>query len=560
MSNQEIDITADSDDDEIEVVVVERSTINISQQEAIDLTDPDVVTRNIPTDVQTVIDLFSISDDDVTILSSMKPHARATAPYRNSKYADDVVIVESPWKPSKTMKASPKITLPRRDSGTKKRPHADITVSAPELVDLTEVGEEELRRNKILKFPDTHQTDRSHTMTTNQQPSRPLKQTCCTSPANQPSVIAKIDGIIASIHRSSVNSETHDVTSNKEIGSSSNSPRVRAIERSTSSTICDRQGLGISEETQVAPSAVNNSQLSSSTEPATSQSHNDDSSESEDYDTSDSQSTLSQSIDSGRRKKHKRNVVTPLRLNLRPRAAGKAVVHRDSVSNKRFIENGSTSDDSNSDQTEVAATSTLPVKTENITCRAKKNERPIRKSKTIAKKKMDQHQKSRSKRLKNASSERSRNLFESEDVTKIPFREPDQKTDQIDDVESADDSCTDDDSTASSIPVMNTEKDIQETTGIVIIQNWENLASRSNYQHYRIIDDMIANTKNQHSDCRGIESLPLVRAGESRFFAPRYSDQHKDLFQWVSCTQPQHTQPGQSMHVSIYLPCDVVIK
>ena len=308
---------------------------------------------------------------------------------------------------------------------------------------------------------------------------------------------------------------------------------------------------------------------SSSIEAVTGQSHEDDKSDSEQYDTpsgSDSQSNISSSHHSEQSPRKSTKFVAPRRLSLRPRAGGKASVKSKLIRNKSSaLKSDSSSVNANTDNIEAGATSTALLKTENgnetvaHTAGITNTERPARASKTVAKTSMVRQMKPYSKWPTNESirrSSRQPSHFKNTDDTRVlrvpvSVREQDYKMDQLDDSEECS-SGTDDDSTTSSPSNLNTDKE-QETSTVTL--NWERLSSKSSYQHYYIIDDMIMSVKKQESDSLATGSLQLVRAGESRFFAPRYSRHNKDLIQWVTCVQP-NTPPLRPKYLSIYQPCD----
>jgi hypothetical protein len=620
MTKREIDIAADSDDDEIEVVVVDRYTVAISQKETIDLTEPDEEARKntrrsngfralADTEVRrnmAIIDLYGNSDDDVTVLSSTKPPAKPVVQFRPTESSDDVVIVESPMKSSEIIKTPPKTFPCERTSSAKKRSHTEIAVSAPVLVDLTDFEGEGGKREKS---PDT-----SSSKLSNQQSFVSIKQISGTLNTIQPTLTAPIDSQSDSLHLSSAKSEAPNTAGDKGSSSSPISPRARAgdILKSASSSSCTSHGPSDSEKVHAPPSTLVKATQSSSIEAESSPSYDDNNRDSEDDDTSDGHSTVSTSSDSDQSQHKSTKVVAPTRPSLRPRVGGKAIIQRHSKDNDTsdsqstvstcsdsnqsqnkstkvvapirpslrprvggkaivqrhsVLKNVSTlkvdniTDSSNFDNHEAGATMTLSYKVENGSTSTHnsgiaKTERPTRASKIIAKRKIVRQMKSSSKRLRNSSPRRSNRKLphlKHADVTKVAVREQD----QLDDSESTEDCSTgiDDDSTTSLSSVLNTNKD-QEAKTITI--NRERLASRSGYQHYDMIDDMIMNAKKQENDSAALGSLPMVRAGESRFFAPQYSG-HKDLIQWVTYIQPLSRQVDPN-YLSIYLPCDADVE
>ena len=621
MANRELDITVDTDD-EIEVlVVVQPTTKDTLQQEAIDLTKPDEGHRNTTRRSKTVrapadacvrsngniVDLCSTSDEDVTLISSKKSPATQKKLFRTNDPSDDVVIAESPTKTQAMSKASPN-TVPRRNnSSTKKRSHTEIATSASLMVDLTDLGDEKLNRKRRPKSSDTRivHGDPKSSNVRNHRISSAVQTICGTLTTIPPTLIAT--GDTSSTTGSFFKCEAHNTTGNNEVINSSVRSCVGGDENSTlPPPAYNRRIRGVSKKVHETPSIdkkatppssveaassqsheednsdsedsdthdKNTASLSlsevatsqsheednsdsedsdafnkraapfSSSEVATSQSHEEDNSDSEDYDTSDSQSTVSLSSDTDRRKTRARNVVAP-RIALRPRVGGKAIVKRRSVLNDKTTQKYDIIND-------YANTDNLQVKMEN----GNKTERPTRASNTTAKTKL--LMKSSSKHLRNVPTRKSSRQLKHVVGTNESVRENSENTDEISDSEKSDAYCSgiDDDSRILSFSTLNTGKDQGKNT---ITLNWESLASRSTYQHYYIIDDMIMNTKKQKTDDAAVGSLPLVRAGESRFFAPRYSGHTKDLIQWVTYRQP-HMRPVQPNHLSIYLPFDTVVE
>ena len=209
MAHHDIDMTADSDDDEIEVVIVERpaavivdmTQLDTTTTAAIDLTDPNVEVRNntgreknnrasievnsrsacTNVNVQrktAIIDLYNYSDDDdATAVSSKKPPATPKAPFRSTECCDDVVIVESPRNARKIIKASPQITPRGIDSSMKKRAHSEVAASASGVIDLTDLVDEDRKRQRRQISPRTlHDTYQIPSKAHHQQPARPSKQ------------------------------------------------------------------------------------------------------------------------------------------------------------------------------------------------------------------------------------------------------------------------------------------------------------------------------------------------------------------------------------------------
>jgi hypothetical protein len=563
MADRAIDITGESsDEDEIEVVVVDRPTIHRSQQQkAIDLTDTgtddqnNTIARANTTSTRTtadanfrncvrVIDLYSDSDDVNESLFQKSPAKRPLY--------SDVVIVESPRKLTKAINASPPKQTPRssKDSVTpRKRSHARISASASTLVDLTDLGNDDeltVKATSVPKSPNTIQRKPCPSKVTIQQPpSRTTTTVLATAMAIQPNLTMTIDNTttsIASLPGSLLNSEAQEITKYTVPNRRSPSPRTKAIKTSVASPLKkNRMSQSPKKDTDALPSSDQKIAPTPSVKSTTSPSEPDDSNDSEDDSSSDSQSSTSMSSDCGRNRKRARRNETPVQRMLRPRSAGKAAVRCKSVLEKQSAIVGSS----------VTNNSELPEKYEKQSGTVHSavpatKESPTRNTRNTEKAKLQQLKKScrtPPKAVPTRESSKQSTSLENTDVQAVPLREHDQSSDQIDDSERSDDSTHESDSTASSLPIFNT--DISSPEGGTIRIKWESLISGSNYQHYYKIDG-------------AVRTIPMVHAGESRFFAPRYYGRHRDLFQWVNYKQP-HSRELQPNHLSLYIECDTIV-